>query len=367
MAKRATRSKKIRLGVVRADTHAYYYGVMLGKPDPIKLQQNDYVIHHYASDIYNPKRLINPRVAGFEIAAVYDYDIEKSRKFADTFGGRIAVCEKLHDMLGKVDAVAVFDCDGSGYDHLKLATPFLKAGLPTFVDKPFALTVKDAKAIASLARKHKAPLFNASILSHVPAAAEFKNRFAEISKTYWPVPDGVSKAPVKLGVVKGVGGAFSQDLAGKAVTGGLEDRMAYIIHGVSLGLNLFGHRQAQAGGLGVEWVEAMGTLPLEYLHIHLKHDADVMVMNTAVDVFPEECGFFASAYSKFGAIHSPRIGDPEFLGGGQIVMQKFKAMCASGKPPADYNDFIEHIAVVEAGMLAQQKGRRVYLKEVFKR
>ncbi len=359
MAKRTTRSKKIRLGVVRADTHAYYYGIMLDKPDPIKLQQTDYVVHHYASDIYNPRRLVNPTVAGFEIAAVYDYDVEKSRKFADTFGGRPAVCEKLDDMLGKVDAVAVFDCDGSGYDHLKLATPFLKAGVATFVDKPFALTVKDAKAIVNLARKHKTPLFNASILTHVPAAAEFKNRFAEISKTFWPVPDGVSKAPVKLGVVKGVGGAFSQDLGGKAVTGGLEDRMAYIIHGVSLGLHLF--------GLGVEWVEAMGTLPLEYLHIHLKHDADVMVMNTAVDVFPEECGFFASAYSKFGAIHSPRIGDPEFLGGGQKIMQLFKGMCKTGKPPGDYNDFIEHIAVVEAGMLAQQKGRRVYLKEVWKR
>jgi hypothetical protein len=359
MAKKTTKPKKIRLGVIRADTHAYYYGIMLDKADPIKLQQTDYVVHHYASDIYDAKRLINPKVPGFEIAAVYDDDRDKAQAFSDTFGGRPIVCDKLADMVGKIDAVAVFDCDGSGIDHLKLATPFLKAGLPSFVDKPFALTVKDAKAIVSLARKHKAPLFNASILSHVPAAAEFRNRFAEINKVFWPVPDGVNKAPVKMGVIKGVGGAFSQDLGGKAVTGGLEDRMAYIIHGVSLGLNLF--------GTGVEWVEAMGTLPLEYLHIHLKHNADVMVMNTAVDVFPEECGFFASAYSKFGAIHSPRIGDPEFLGGGQKIMQLFKGMCKTGKSPGKYNDFIEHIAVVEAGMMAQQKGRRVYLKEVWQR
>ena len=29
--------KKIRLGVIRADTHAYYYGIMLEKCDPLRL------------------------------------------------------------------------------------------------------------------------------------------------------------------------------------------------------------------------------------------------------------------------------------------------------------------------------------------
>ena len=119
--------------------------------------------------------------------------------------------------------------------------------------------------------------------------------------------------------------------------------------------------------MGVEWVEAMGSLPMEYLHLHLHNGSDVMVLNTTVDVFPEECSFYCSAYSKYGAIHSPRIGDPEFLGGGMRIMELFRDMCRTRKPPRDYNDFLEHIAVVEAGQLAQKKGNRVYVKDVWRR
>lgn len=157
-------------------------------------------------------------------------------------------------------------------------------------------------------------------------------------------------------MVKGVGGAFSQELKGKAVAGGIEERLAYIIHGIALGINLFGK--------GVEWVESMGTLPLEYLHIHLKSGVEILVMNTSVDFFPESCSFYAAAYSKFGAVHSQPIGDPEFIGGAAKILRLFKKMIQTGKPPVPYEDILEHIAVVEAGQIAQKKGGRVYLKDL---
>jgi hypothetical protein len=351
--------KKIRLGMVRADTHGYYYGIMLDKCDPLVLQKNDYVVHHYASSIYDAESLSAPRVPGFEITRIYDEDFARAQRFSETFGGRPVPCRKLEDVADGVDAVAIMDCDGGGGDHLKFATPSLKRGIPTFVDKPFASTLKDARAIVRLARKSGAPLFNASILTYVPAADHFKSRFDEIRKAYWPLPAGVSEAPLLQGVVKGVGGAFSQDLSGKAITGGIEDRLAYIIHGVSLALNLF--------GTGVEWVEAMGALPLEYLHLHLHNGNDVVILNTSTDVFPETCSFYASAYSRFGAVNSPPIGDPEFLGGGQKIMQMFRKMVRSGVAPVDYEDFLEHIAVVEAAQIAQDKGSRVELNTVWRR
>jgi len=349
--------KKIRLGMIRADTHGYYYGTMLDRCDPLLLQRHDYVVHHYASSIYEAATLSMPRVPGFEIVRVYDADYEKAKRFSETFHGKPVPCEKLEEVTERVDAVVVMDCDGGGGDHLRLATPSLKRGLPTFVDKPFAATLKDAKAIVRLARKSRAPLFSASILSYVPAAAQFQHRFDEIRKAYWPLPKGVTSTSTLHGVVKGVGGAFSQDLAGQAVTGGIEDRLAYIIHGVALALNLF--------GTGVEWVEAMGTLPLEYLHLHLSSGNDVIVLNTSTDLFPESCSFYASAYSRFGAVNSPPIGDPEFIGGGQKIMQMFRGMVRTGKPPVDYNSFLEQIAVVEAGQLAQTQGTRVYIKDVW--
>jgi len=350
---------RIRLGVVRADTHGYYYGIMLEKCDPLLLQKHDYVVHHYASNIYDPTLLTVPRVPGFEIVKVYDYDPDNARAFSETFLGKPAVCRSLEEMTTDVDAVFIADCDGGGGDHLRLAEPFLKKGIATFVDKPFALTLADALEIVRLAEEHKAPLFNASILTHVPAADRFRRRFEEIAGAYWPVPQKAPATAIGLGVIKGVGGAFSQKLSGTAVSGGLEDRMAYIIHGVSLALNLFGK--------GVEWVEAMGALPLEYLHLHLPSGVEILILNTSTDVFPESCSFYASAYSKYGAVHSGPIGDPQFLGGGEKILQLFRQMLETGQPPTPYRDIIEHIAVIEAGQLAQRNGARVYLKDVWDR
>jgi hypothetical protein len=346
---------KIRLGIIRADTHGYYFGMMLDECDPLLLQKYNYVVHYYATNIYDAELLTMPKVSGFEIVKVYDTNIKTAREFSETFKGKPVVCETVEEMTDGIDAVFIADCDGSGVDHLGFARPFLEKGITTFVDKPFASTLKDAKEIVRLAEKNNALLFNSSILSVVPAAEQFKRRFDEISNTFYPVP---AEAPegIGLGIIKGVGGAFSQELSGKGISSGIEDRMAYIIHGVCLALNLF--------GCDVEWVEAMGQLPLEYTHLHMKSGREVMILNTSTDLFPESCSFYASAYSKFGAVHSGPIGDPQFLGGGQRILQILKEMINTGKPPIDYHDFIKPIAIIEAAQLAQKKGKRVFLEDV---
>jgi hypothetical protein len=169
-------------------------------------------------------------------------------------------------------------------------------------------------------------------------------------------PEQVTKI---MGVVKGVGGAISQENLGERdQLGGIEDRLAYIIHGIALGLNVFGK--------GVEWVEAMGSLPLEYLHLHLKSGRDVLILNPGVDVFPERCSFYIEAYSKLGAIHSEAIGDPHFIRGGHRILQMFRDMVRTGKPPIRYDDILEQIAVVDAGQIAQRTGQRVYIADVLR-
>ncbi|MFH0795778.1 MAG: Gfo/Idh/MocA family oxidoreductase [Candidatus Omnitrophota bacterium] len=348
---------KIRLGLVRcSDIHGYYYGVMLAECDPMLLLEKYYIVHYYASNIYDPKKLTIPKVSGFDLVKVWDYDYQRAKTFAEVFLNAPRVCEKLEEMTEGIDAVFISDGERDGSDHLKLATPFLKKGIPTFVDKPFASNLKDAQEIVNLAEKYQAPLFNASILSYVPAADFFKQRFTEIGHTYYPVPDEKPEVPMGLGVIKGVGGTFSQELAGKGVSGGLEERMAYLIHGVSLALNLF--------GLEVDWVETMGESPLEYIHLRMKTGMDVVIINTSTKVFPEACSFYASAYSKYGAVHSNPIGDPEFIGGAEKILKIFREMVKTGKPPVPYRNFLAHIAVIEAAQLAQKKGGRVYLKEV---
>jgi virulence factor len=74
--------------------------------------------------------------------------------------------DKPADMIGKADAVLIEAVDGSV--HYERARPFLEAGVPCFVDKPFTCSVADARKLVDLAAKKKLPLFSSSSLRFAP-------------------------------------------------------------------------------------------------------------------------------------------------------------------------------------------------------
>ncbi len=88
------------------------------------------------------------------------------------------VFSRPQDMLGEVDAVAVVS--RAGNEHLSLAEPFLRAGLPTFVDKPLATDLEVARRIVALAREHNAPLFSASSVRYAQETMEYQRKREEI-------------------------------------------------------------------------------------------------------------------------------------------------------------------------------------------
>lgn len=53
------------------------------------------------------------------------------------------VVNNVEDMIGEIDALLLARDDGE--NHLQMSLPFLKAGIPIFIDKPFATTVADAQ------------------------------------------------------------------------------------------------------------------------------------------------------------------------------------------------------------------------------
>ena len=68
--------------------------------------------------------------------------------------------EKLLDM--GLDGVLIEANNGSV--HLERARPFLEAGMPLYVDKPFTCSSADAKGILRLAAENGVPVFSASSL-----------------------------------------------------------------------------------------------------------------------------------------------------------------------------------------------------------
>ena len=63
------------------------------------------------------------------------------------------------------DAVIILAPNDVG-EHLKLAAWTLPAGKPTLIDKFLAPTVKEAKEIVSLSKRHNAPIFSSSSLRY---------------------------------------------------------------------------------------------------------------------------------------------------------------------------------------------------------
>ena len=84
------------------------------------------------------------------------------------------------EMLGHVDAVMITSRDGAL--HAGYAAPFIKQGLPAFIDKPFTRSVAEAEDLFGLCKKHSARIMGGSsvklvegVLSLAHAAADPEN------------------------------------------------------------------------------------------------------------------------------------------------------------------------------------------------
>ena len=81
-----------------------------------------------------------------------------------------------------------------GATHLEDARPFIEAGIPTFVDKPFTCSLKDARRLAELAAEHNVPLFSSSSLRYGLEVQQLKADVAETGR----VLGAVAYSPASL-------------------------------------------------------------------------------------------------------------------------------------------------------------------------
>jgi len=324
--------KNIRVAMLRADCHAYTFAPLMAKVDEAVFEKNFFAEYFFMVEVYAHK-LRTPVVPGFEIVKLWDKDDKAAQGVADMLFGKPKVCSQIEDLTEGIDAAFINDGNLDGSDHLELTAPFLKKGIPTFVDKPFASTLKDAVAMVDLAIKHDAPLMATSIMSYVNELQYMKSRYAELTSE-----------PLR-GVVNGVGG--NTGLGG-------------MIHGLSLGHAVFGE--------GVEWVECMGEGPLQYLLMHYTDGKEMLVINAPPTTWDL---FICDVYSRRTGIplerahlRSNTMDDPEFVKGALNIVHAFREMVQTRKPPMPYSRLVELIAIVEAGRLAQRNRQRVHLKDV---
>lgn len=105
------------------------------------------------------------------VSAVWDdgdvRSTDYTRSFADRYNA--TVYDEPTNLIGRVDGVLVLTVN---WDlHSSLAAPFLRAGIPTLIDKPIAGRLEDLETLETLARD--GPLFGSSAIPYHPSLDSF--------------------------------------------------------------------------------------------------------------------------------------------------------------------------------------------------
>lgn len=114
------------------------------------------------------------------------------------------------DMLGKIDGLIVDHRHGKF--HLEPAVPFIEAGIPTFIDKPFCYRAKEGKAFLDLAKKHGTPVTSFSSIAHSYETFAIRNRLKSMGEINQVVRYGPVDLKSKYGGVFFYGAHIVQPL-----------------------------------------------------------------------------------------------------------------------------------------------------------
>ena len=327
----------IRVGIIRCDTHGMYYGPQMAEHDAALFDQpvspspdlpHSWMAggnHYYFYTNYgDPLKMTVPSVEGFEVVKLWDENPEVAAVAAKVLCDKPVVCTGVEEVSDDVDLVFIGDCNGDGSDHLELASPGLKKGVATFVDKPFAHRLEDVRQMLELSDQHGAPVTSLSILQMAPAVHHFARRLDELGEA-------------EFGTIQGGG-----------------THRAGLIHTTCLALTVFGS--------GVRTVRALSGP--QHASVHLDWEGQDsrplhgVVINCDVGQ-AWHCSMHVSAFGPGGrgAIHSPGIGDWEFPEGSAEILRRAKDMVITGKPQGPVDQMIEAVAITDAADEALVTGK----------
>lgn len=135
----------------------------------------------------------NEDFADMRVTAAYgDEGVDKSERIREFFP-ECAIVDSPQQMLGLVDAVMITSRDGKL--HYGYAKPFLEAGIPLFVDKPFTVNGDEAVALAKEAKKRGVPLCGGSSLKCCPDVLEMGQLRRELGEK---LRTGFASAPLMM-------------------------------------------------------------------------------------------------------------------------------------------------------------------------
>ena len=125
----------------------------------------------------SPQGTFGTPLLSMDITHVWDVNPDAAQKFADRMG---AVAVKRYDgMVGKVDGVIFGGFYEAPWQHL-LARPYVEAGIPVYLSRPFAYRLRDIDGLLDLAAKHNTAIIATAKHEHYHEAPALKSRLKSI-------------------------------------------------------------------------------------------------------------------------------------------------------------------------------------------
>ena len=138
----------------------------------------DYTFWGLWSDLLNPEgKWSGTSLFNMEMSQVWDKNTKKAEEFAKKWGCKVA--KKYDSMLGEVDGVVNGDLYNVPWQH-KLFRPYIEAGVPTYLSRPWSSRLRDMDYMLDLAAKHNTPICASATHEHYNEADHFRTKLQNV-------------------------------------------------------------------------------------------------------------------------------------------------------------------------------------------
>ena len=314
-------SRKLTLGLISAAT----YGYMGAARTPGSNHGTAFATACNGYDEIKRKQFegtfvaARKRLEGVQVIRIWDPVKAAAERLADVCGIP-KVCDSADECAEGVDAVAIVD-DGSGEQWKYALTP-LRKGVPTFCDKPLAMTARQAKDIAAVAREAGTPFMSASALRFVPDIVAL-----------------AGEAPA-LGHVH-----LATTICGNEL-------VYYGIHALEMAYAVLGR--------GAVSCRNVGQPDRHLVRVRFESGRDLMLMVAGPEWM--RAGYQLNLYGTKGwRTLTPNLDDLYWY-----LLDRFVGLVRTGKESVPIEEEVEVIAVLEAGKRSLLEQREVAVAEVLK-
>ena len=260
------------------------------------------------------------RIEGARIVKVWDPHREWAERLAEACYIP-EVCETPEDCADDVDGVIIVD-DGSG-EQCQYAEYPLRKGVPTFCDKPLAMTARRAREVADLVRETGTLFMSASSLRFVPDIIALKNGIHDLGD--------VNLATTICG----------------------NELVYYGIHALSMYYGIF-------GGGAVSCLN-VGKPDRNIVRVRFENGIDLVLMVAESEYM--RAGYQINVYGTKGwRSLVPNLADLYYY-----LQEQFIHTLRTGEEIVPVEEEVEVIAVLEAGKRSLSENREVTIAEVMNR